>query len=285
MTSPIERADTFLRGHARVLERRLFDVIFRGAPVGSLVQALRAYVNADGGLGHALEPDLRCSESQPLFVEFGLEVQQRAGCRDASIAQACMEFLARNSEATQMLPLFWSNALRSPRAPHFTNAPQAGLNPTAGICGLLWSAGVSAPWLEDLTQACTEHTLLGPPPEAHTLLCIARLAESHPDRAMANKLVERIASALPAAAFFIPFAPVTGYGLTPLHLAPSPKSVLRSLFTDAQIVGHLDDLLGHQQADGGWPVTWQAPSPAAQQEARGIVTVSALCALRAYSKI
>ena len=39
----------------------------------AVAEVLRGYVNPDGGFGSALEPDLRTSESQPIFVEVGLQ--------------------------------------------------------------------------------------------------------------------------------------------------------------------------------------------------------------------
>ena len=54
---------------------------------------------------------------------------------------------------------------------------------------------------------------------------------------------------------------------------------------DAQIEGHLQDLLAHQQADGGWPIRWEPPGPAAALEWRGRVTLEAIRPLAAYGWI
>jgi hypothetical protein len=76
-----------------------------------------------------------------------------------------------------------------------------------------------------------------------------------------------------------------GYGLSPLQVAPAVDARWRSLFTQAQIDGHLDRLVRDQQADGGWPITWTPPSEASRLEWRGIVTLRALHTLTSYGRI
>jgi hypothetical protein len=285
MNDTLSRAREFMLTHARLLERRLFDVEFAGADPASVGQVVRAYQNADGGLGHALEPDLRCPESQPLFVEVGLAALWEAGCRDADLARAVCPFLQSAANEAGLVPPILETALASPHAGHWSASALApDLNPTAGICGLLHYQGVAHPWLDRATETCCDLLLPDPPLEAHTLLGATRLADYLPDKALAERLRETIASALPRASFFIAEAPVEGYGMTPLHFAPRPDSSWRALFADAQIEGHLQDLLGRQQPDGGWPIAWQAPGPAAELEWRGRWTLEAIHTLAAYGR-
>ena len=53
-----EKAANFIWENGRLLERRLFDYYFRGGSKNSVINAIKAYQNEDGGFGHALEPDL-----------------------------------------------------------------------------------------------------------------------------------------------------------------------------------------------------------------------------------
>ena len=76
-----------------------------------------------------------------------------------------------------------------------------------------------------------------------------------------------------------------GYGLSPLHFAPTPESRWRELFTTAQIDAHLDNLEQAQQPDGGWTVSWQPPSEASVLDWRGIVTLDALRTLTSYGRL
>ncbi|MBN1139538.1 MAG: hypothetical protein JXM73_23380 [Anaerolineae bacterium] len=286
MSDILSRAQTFILTHARLLERRLFEVQFGHAEPAAVGRAVRAYQNADGGLGHALEPDLRCPESQPLFIEVGLAALCEAGRHDLDLASSACAFLESVSDEVGLVPPILETALASPHAGHWgPSALVPDLNPTAGLCGLLHYQGVAHPWLSHATETCCELLLRDPPREAHTLVCATRLADHLPDRALAKRLTDVIASALPQARFFIAEAPVQGYGLTPLHFAPHPDSAWRALFSKRQIDGHLQDLLARQQADGGWPISWEPPGPAAALEWRGRGTLEAVCCLAAYGQI
>ena len=61
----LARAGEFIWLNARLLERQLFACLFADGPRDPVLSALRAYQNADGGFGNALEADKRCPSSQP----------------------------------------------------------------------------------------------------------------------------------------------------------------------------------------------------------------------------
>ena len=73
-----------------------------------------------------------------------------------------------------------------------------------------------------------------------------------------------------------------GYVHLPLEWAPSPDSPCRKLFSGAVIEKHLKALAAKQQADGGWPISWDPISPAVELEWRGIATLNALRILKSY---
>jgi len=286
MSDVLSNARSFILTNGRLLERRLFEVRFANASPAAIAQVIRAYRNPDGGLGHALESDLRCPESQPLFVEVGLAALCEAGCRDQELALSVCPFLESVSDERGLVPPILDTALRSPHATHWTQSALApDLNPTVGICGLLHYQGIRHPWLSRATETCCAMLTTDPPLEAHTLLGATRLADHIPDRTLGRRLSDAIASALPRASFFIPEAPTPGYGLTPLHFAPDPSSGWRALFSAAQIDGHLQELVDRQQPDGGWPISWEAPGPAAVLEWRARWTLDAVSRLAAYGRI
>ena len=55
----LERASEFMRTHARLLDRRRFELLFADGSAEGAFRALLAYRNSDGGFGYGLEPDLR----------------------------------------------------------------------------------------------------------------------------------------------------------------------------------------------------------------------------------
>jgi hypothetical protein len=75
------------------------------------------------------------------------------------------------------------------------------------------------------------------------------------------------------------------YGITPLQLCPTPGSIARPAFPDVVLNAHLDALAAGQQKDGGWPITWVPPSPAAEHEWCGRLTYEALKCLHACDRI
>ena len=78
-TPDFDAAAGFLAANARVLDRRVFQRLFSGGAAGPVRDAVAAYRNADGGFGHALEPDLRTAGSQPAAVEMALRIMDLAG--------------------------------------------------------------------------------------------------------------------------------------------------------------------------------------------------------------
>ena len=61
----LDAASDFMATHARLLDRRRFDVVAHSAPPDGVLAALAGHRNPDGGYGWGLEPDLRATESQP----------------------------------------------------------------------------------------------------------------------------------------------------------------------------------------------------------------------------
>ncbi|WP_148444350.1 hypothetical protein [Paenibacillus antibioticophila] len=286
MTEILVTARSFLLTHARLLERRLFEVLYEGAHPALVGNVVRAYQNSDGGLGHALEPDVRCPESQPLLTSFGLGALEEAEYRNLEFVTSVCNYLQSVSDKKGLVPFFLESAYQSPLASHWMHSTVSpGLNPTAEICGLLHYQGVEHEWLSLATETCCEMFVEEPPLEAHALLCAVRLAEYIPDRAMAENLLDVIATALPRASFFKLDASSDAYGLTPLHFARKPGSISRPLFTQSQIDNHLEVLTKQQLPDGGWPISWEPPGTASGLEWRGRVTIEAICRLSAYGVI
>ena len=78
-----------ITGRGTVLAR---ECLFEGGPPDGVGDAVRAYRNGDGGIGHALEPDLRCTASQPMVSLRGLTLGTSASSSPVSIVVGCAEF-------------------------------------------------------------------------------------------------------------------------------------------------------------------------------------------------
>jgi len=283
----LDRAEAFMWSGARLLERRVFESALPGGPNDTVVQALRAYRNADGGFGHALEPDLRTPASQPIFVHYGLSLLHRAGANDHRLVSGTCDFLAQVAHESGAVPYALPDARNFARAAHwngeFAFAPS--LHATAGVAASLHALAAVHTWLDRATAWCLEEIAGEPKYSGHTILNVLELLRYLPDRERAEALWPHVTARIFESDHVLLELPLTGYGLTPLTFAPTPEAPARALFDDSVIAAHLDYLLDQQQEDGGWPISWEPPGPAAVQEWRGRWTLDATMTLRAYGRL
>lgn len=278
-------AREFVRREARLLERRLFAALFEGSDPAGVVDALRGYQNQDGGFGNGLEPDKLCPDSLAIDVETALLNLVAAGTSDETMVRRSCDWL--ESVAAPDGPVSLASPVMEPypRAEHWSDWTYApGLNPTAGLAGVLYQLGVDHPWLTRATEWCRTTLEGGFPDDAHAMSESLIFLE-HAPGTVGDDVVGRVAGWLPKLAHYRADASDPSYGVTPLHLAPTPDAFWRRLFDDAVIEGHLDRLERDQQPDGGWAITWEPPSAAATLAYRGVETVRALRVLRAYGRL
>lgn len=287
---PFLAADRFLQREGRVLERRLFATLYRGASPDGVVDVLRGYRNDDGGFGHGLEPDKRCPASLPLDVEVALQSLATAGAADPGLLAPACDYLSRvaaEAGAGGAVPLALPVIEGFPRAAHLTEwTYEPGVNPTAGLAGLLHQLGFDHPWRETAGAWCWQRIEAGTlPDEVHGLSEVMVFLAHVPDRERAARHAPGVLKQMAAHAMFQAVPTPGEYGLTPLHVAPTPDAPWRHLFDDAQIEAHLDHLAAAQLPDGSWPVTWEPPGQAALLEWRGMVTLQALRTLTSYGRL
>ncbi|MFF5991384.1 hypothetical protein [Prauserella flavalba] len=294
-TSALDRAHDFLVTHARLLERRLAELwLGKSAPATAfaVLDALAAYRNPDGGLGHALEPDARAPESQPLAVDFALEAVEQvldspAGAdpvvrdRVAGFAESLVPYLESVAAPSGGLPIVLPSVARYPRAAHWGDGRfPPGLNPTAGIVTRLRRAGAKGAWLDTADEFCRAEIDRLTGLDGHSALNVLHFLAHAPDRDWAARQRAEIAGRLAGLPHFHLY-PGEGYGLTPLDLAPLPDDPLRELVPADAVTAHLTALAAAQQPDGGWPLPWEPPGPASLLEWRGVVTLKAARVLAA----
>ena len=283
-----DTARAFIQREGRLLERRLFAHLFEDGPSAAVVDVLRGYQNPDGGFGHGLEPDKRCPHSLPIDVEVAFQTLVVAGDIDHPMVQRACDWLESVAAPDGAVPLSFPVMEPYPRAEHWSEWTYTpGFNPTAGLAGLLHRMGVDHPWVGRATAWCwsaLESALDqgGFPDDAHAMSEVLVFLEHVPDRSRAEPFVPRVGEWLPKLNWYRADPADPTYGVTPLHLAPTPDSRWRRLFTDDVIEGHLDRLVSDQQPDGGWAITWEPPGVASTLEWRGIQTLWALRVLAAY---
>jgi hypothetical protein len=281
VTNLFARAETFIWSNARLLERQLFAYHFRGGSRHAVLAALRAYQNEDGGFGQALEPDIRCPDSQPVPVQHALEILDAVGL-DTEMAQRACDFLTTITTSEGGVPFVLPTARMYPHAPWWNtdDDPPASLNPTAAIVGLLHKLGVDHPWLKGAVAYCWERIAALELSEMHEMGVAITFLRYIPERRRAERELERLGQQLLASGLVADIS-ATDYIRKPLDWAPTPDHPMRGLFDEATIQANLDILIAGQQQDGGWPITWPPLSLGCELEWRGWVTLAVLQTLRA----
>jgi hypothetical protein len=283
-TPDFDAAAEFMAGHARVLDRRVFQRLFQGGAPEPVRDAVAAYRNDDGGFGHALEPDLRTAASQPAAVEMALRIMDAADAWDERLVRDAIDWLTSiapsEGGATFVLPTL----SQGPHAPWWVPAEgnPVSLIQTGQIAGVLYARGFNHPWRDGATEVMWRGIDQLTEPNAYEMFGVLAFLQHVPDRPRAENALQRIGQSLRALVTLDPNA--EGETHSPLDFAPLPDSIARKLFDDATIEAHLDHLAGAQREDGGWTFNWPAWSPAAESDWRGFLTVDALRLLRANGR-
>src|SRR4051795_4500497 len=103
-TPDLDAAARFLAERGRVLDRRRFERAFAGGPALAVLDAVAAYRNADGGFGHALEPDCRAPGSQPATTALALRTLDEAAAWDAELVEGALDWLTAVEPVTGGVP-------------------------------------------------------------------------------------------------------------------------------------------------------------------------------------
>jgi len=293
----IELGDTptFIDTHARLIDRRRFDLLFARGEAGAVLAALAGYANADGGFGWALEPDLRSASSQPVGALHAFEVLEEIAPETTPLAARLCDWLASVSLPDGGLPFALPGAAGPGSAPHWAGADhtRSSLHITSAVCAVAQRvaghdpAVARHPWLARATDHCLQGiAALEEPGGAYELLFVLQLLDAlHDERPGAARELERLGSLVPATGALAVAGGVEGEQLRPLDISPLPDRPLRRLFAGDVVARDLDRLAAERLDDGGWDVGWRTVSPAAAIEWRGYLTLRALALLRANGRL
>ena len=273
-------AASFVWSAARLLDRHRYTLLFADGSAEPVLEALRGYRNADGGFGHALEPDLRCPGSQPAPTLHALGVLNEAGAAGSELARDARAWIVSIAEHRRRHPIRAARLRGLPAravvvaAARFLSDVRAGRGHArrrhrrrrmAGPCHRLVLA-------LDRDNRAAERVLAEerlPVPRRRA----RRTASSRSDR-VARRRVDESA-----------IAGADGEGLRALDLSPHPGSRSRDFISEALIEAHLDAVESGQQEDGGWMFDFLAWSPAQTTDWRGVVTIDALRCLHDHGRL
>jgi hypothetical protein len=291
----LDAASRFMASHARLLDRRRFDVVVHDAPADGPLAALSGYRNPDGGYGWGLEPDLRATESQPGPALHAFEVFEDILPATTPRAVQLCDWLASVSLPDGGLPFAVPISDGAGCAPFWVRADPtvSSLQITAVVTAVARrvAAGDPAvaghPWLAGATDYCLAAIeTMGDEPHALELAFAVQFLDavhdSHPEAA---GLIARLGKHIPASGLVHVGGGLEDEVMRPLDFAPAPDRPARTLFPPEAISAELERLASQQQDDGGWPVDFGSYSPAAALDWRGHMTVRAVSILRGNSVI
>ncbi len=299
------QAREFLKNQARPLERALFEYHFERWTPEQVVAELVLYQNDDGGFGHGLEADVRTPYSSALATSWALRILVEVGVTAASpIVGSSLRYLAATyDKEKQVWRVVPPETNLSPHAPWWHD--EGGslertfgnfiIIPRVQIVASLqtYAALVPADWLDDLTEQVVRDVEATDPlgeGGGSDLQYAIELAETKElRRPFKDRLVRRIRHSVPQVINRDPEQWRT-YTLTPLRAAPTPTSVAADLIRD-EVQAYLDFLIDQQRPEGNWEPNWSwgpffpEEQAKAMQEWRGVLTLEALRALKAYGRL
>jgi hypothetical protein len=296
----LSKATDFTWRTARLLDRHRFAFLFLDGPRDAVLAALRPYQNADGGFGHALEPDLRGPVSQPMPVSSALSVLDEISAFDDPMLKQACDYLMTITTAEGGVPFALPSIRPYPRVPWLQpdDQPSASILPTASLAGLLHKHRVDHPWLDHATAYCWQHIEPGKTwaserelsdferaSAGYDVRTILSFLDFVPDRNRAEEALRHMRQTIFEQKLVALDPAASGEAHTPLQFAPRPESLARQLFADEIIDTHLDALVAAQEQDGGWPINWQVWTPITGLEWRGWATIEALKTLQAYGRL
>jgi len=300
------RARRFLKTEARPLDLALFEFRFEEATSDHVTEELARYQNADGGFGHALEPDVRTPSSSALATGIGLHILKELGCPAGHpmVSGAVAYLFQTFDQETQVWRVIPHDANDYPHAPWWHDEDRSlaqtfdgfAIIPRAQLAGLLnhYREVVPDDWLDSLTET-TVSTIESLDDEAFggggdTLRYALDLTQME---ALPQRFRDRLLPRVRGLADSIVCRDPDNWGeycATPLKIAPSPDSVVTdSLWHDLQ--RNLDHTIERQTTEGAWEPTWSWGTiyPQVWQQAklewRGHLTLEMLTSLRAFGRI
>lgn len=297
-SAAFRNAREFVFNRARPLERALFAFEFENGPAEAVWEALQPFANADGGFGHALEPDCRVPDSSVLATTTAFPLLVRTGApADHPLVVGGIRYLVECCDRAwpgwSALPAAANNY---PRAFWWNHEPAAARddphwsNPSAAVVACLHRFPAEVP--SELLQSVTAKALAVLETQVaslagHDFLTFVELAESLPGP-LAAPVWARLKSRARDAIMTDP-AQWSSYGVRPLWAVAHPHSPLMDGLGEA-VQANLDYEIEQQQPDGSWLPFWawgrfEADWIVARQEWQGQLTVKTLAALKAFNRL
>jgi len=283
-----QKAVAYIKQHARPLEQTLYAYYFENGSVDAVLGALGRFQNADGGFGHGLESDIRTIDSSVIATTIAFQKFRELNIPESHpMVQKAGQYLLNQYHSTQKT---WSNIPKNvddaPHAPWWEYADDLShnfVNPRAEIVGYFYDYPNLFPTAlrDELIQAVLAHTETHHEVEMHELLCYIRLAETANLPSDIHQKLNTFLTPLVEKMVSRDSSTWGEYGLTPLSVVSTPKSLFYLHFADV-IPQNLAYINTQQSEYGYWSPSWSwafANVTAwndAERDLRGVITLNNL---------
>ena len=287
------KARNFILTNSRMIERRLFEFHFENGDGKGVFHAVYAYRNPDGGFGHGMEPDTASPESQPLFSIMALEVLDEIGYLTKKvILEDFMPYFESITTEKGGIPWMFRPKSDYPCEGHFKTVKEwAALSTTAPLLGVLEKYEINNPWMKKAEEFVWSEFERIQDKHIFCYLCVPRwliFLEHTRSRAKAERTINDLKNWISKNGIICRDKSDDGWGLYgkphSLSYAPSPNSILFSIFTKDTIESDIEELINRQKEDGRWD-TWYGISEGTKLEWAGIQTLWTLKTLKNYHRI
>ena len=259
--------------NARPLDLARWQYHFEQGTKESVLTALSAYQNGDGGFGHALEADIWNPESTPIQTWTATEILCEIAFTDKThpIVKDIIKYLDSGADFDGK---FWFNTVLSnndhPHAPWWHTTSEStchtDYNPTAALAGfgLAYAEKGSSLYQKcaviavQAVSKCLDAEFLN---EAHTVACFVRLLEyaAHADfvnlfdvEALEKRLAEQVTASITKDTS----SWATSYVCKPSQFITSPDSPFYEANKDISEY-ECDFIIKTVNLDGVWDINWQ----------------------------
>lgn len=291
----LNQAREFMDAHARLLDRRRFELLLGDGDPEATLATLATYANGDSGFGWALHPDLRTATSQPVGAMHVFEILEEVAAATSPIAASLCDWLNRVSLSDGGLPFALPFDDGAGSAPMWARADSSGssLLITCAVCAIAnriadrYPAVAEHTWLARGTDYCLgKIAAMDRPSMAIEFRFVLQLLDAlHDEDAQAAGELRRLGAFLPASGTMPVEGGAEDEAMRPLDFSPEPDRPLRALIGAETITAALDGLAAEQDPDGSWDVDFTVYSPAAKLEWRGEATVRAIRVLKANGRL
>ncbi|MGN1021029.1 MAG: hypothetical protein ACI4O7_11750 [Aristaeellaceae bacterium] len=268
-----EAARAFIVSHARPVDLAMYQYHFEQGDRARVVEALKAYQNADGGFGHGLEADCWNPASSPIATNDAIITLHRVGAlqKESEMVRGIVRYL-RSRDAFDAQKRRWLFALDSNRDyPHAIWWEKegdgiSGFNPTMSLAAFLVCYGDRDPldegilregvaWLEaqeDVSSDAMKCCLLACELlEEHGVADVIDLARL---RSLISRWLERIICR-DTSLYGKEYVPVPSDFFPGTYLSFLTEELRKLARAEKTVLG------GLQMEDGGFDITWSWHTP------------------------